>query len=478
MIINLDKIPKGIISTITYVFASLFTKGLSIITLPIFTRLMPPNEIGTINLYNTWFSLLFSISTLSLTSGGYMLAMKEFKETRSQYQSSILLLTTVSAIVLFIVFLLKPNFWIEYIGLSQNLILLLLTAVLVSPATEIWLARQRYEYKYKVASFLTTTSSVCATCFSILVVVYCSNNHIQCVAEGRIYANGIVVYGIAASIFIYLIVKGKTFYNKKYWLFSLKLSIPLLGYSVANQILSVSDRIMINKYAGLSDVGIYGTIYSISMICIVIWQAINSSFVPYLYENIEKDNNNIKEYSFKILLLFAMLAVVATCLAPEILMLLTTKTYVKAVNFIPPVAASVFFIALTNMYSNIAVYLKKTTYVMFPAVLAALMNIILNTMFIPLYGSVAAAYTTLFAYVMLALMQAVFSVFLLKKYGISNVYNNFSLLILSCGVIMACLLCIPLYDFLVLRIVYTLLVLVMIYHVFIKFENFKKVLKD
>lgn len=42
--------------------------------------------------------------------------------------------------------------------------------------------------------------------------------------------------------------RGKTFFNKKYWKFSLQLSIPLIGYALAAQVLSVSDRMMISKW--------------------------------------------------------------------------------------------------------------------------------------------------------------------------------------------------------------------------------------
>lgn len=49
------------------------------ITVPIFTRIMSTSEIGMVNLYNSWYSLLNVIATLSLTSGGFQAAMKDFE---------------------------------------------------------------------------------------------------------------------------------------------------------------------------------------------------------------------------------------------------------------------------------------------------------------------------------------------------------------------------------------------------------------
>ena len=55
------------------------------------------------------------------------------------------------------------------------------------------------------------------------------------------------VYGVAAVIWFSIFLKGRCFYSSKYWKFSLQLSLPLIGYSIASQILSVSDRLMISK---------------------------------------------------------------------------------------------------------------------------------------------------------------------------------------------------------------------------------------
>mgnify|MGYP003247363785 CR=1 FL=1 len=63
---------EGMKSAVAYTFASLFSKGLAFVTVPIFTRIMSTSEMGTVNLYNSWQSILTVVATLSLTYGGYM----------------------------------------------------------------------------------------------------------------------------------------------------------------------------------------------------------------------------------------------------------------------------------------------------------------------------------------------------------------------------------------------------------------------
>ena len=54
-------------AAMAYTIAGLVTKGLSIITVPIFTRIMTTAEIGVINIYHSWASMLITIISLALT---------------------------------------------------------------------------------------------------------------------------------------------------------------------------------------------------------------------------------------------------------------------------------------------------------------------------------------------------------------------------------------------------------------------------
>ena len=163
---------EGMKSAVAYTFASLFSKGLAFVTVPIFTRIMSTSEMGTVNLYNSWQSILTVVATLSLTYGGYMVALKEYEHERDRYESSVLTLTTFTSIVFFAVYSVAPNFWSRILGLDKSLLLLMLVGFLLLPATEFWLARQRYEYKYKAATLVTIGSAIVASALSTVAVLY------------------------------------------------------------------------------------------------------------------------------------------------------------------------------------------------------------------------------------------------------------------------------------------------------------------
>jgi hypothetical protein len=278
---------EGMKSAVAYTFASLFSKGLAFVTVPIFTRIMSTSEMGTVNLYNSWQSILTVVATLSLTYGGYMVALKEYEHERDRYESSVLTLTTFTSIVFFAVYSVAPNFWSRILGLDKSLLLLMLVGFLLLPATEFWLARQRYEYKYKAATLVTIGSAIVASALSIVAVLYMRGSGKA--AEGRLFANYAVLYAVALVLWVYIMVRGRKFISMRYWKFSLALSVPLIANQFATQILNNSGRVMIGWFVDNSAVGIYGTLSSVSTVSAIVWSAINSSFIPLLLDN--KDIN-------------------------------------------------------------------------------------------------------------------------------------------------------------------------------------------
>lgn len=437
-------ISNGTKSTIAYTFASLFSKGIAFITIPFFTRIMTTEQIGVVNIYNSWFSLIYVFSTLSLTSGGYQVALKKFEKNRNEYISSVVSITSLIAILVTIIMLLCYNRLEGIIGLPPILIVLMCIGLLVSPAMDFWLAKERYEYKYKSATFVTIFSAFFGTIVSIWVVYRINNS-----AIARLFSNYAIIYGIDFVVLLAIILKGRCFYNKDYWLYSLRLGLPMIAYSISAQVLNVSDRLMINHYIGESAVGIYGTLYSISTISLILWNALNASFVPFLHKNIEHSRRKIQKYSAMLLILYAMFAVLLTYFSPEIVKVFATAEYYEAIYMMPPIAAGISMMAISNMYSNILLYYHKTGVIMLASISAALINVVLNAFFIPRYGYMAAAYTTTIAYIILAFIQGIYVY--INKLGVTDtcrekVYNDKNILYIGLLCIISCMLGIPLYS--------------------------------
>ena len=121
-------------------------------------------------------------------------------------------------------------------------------------------------------------------------------------------------------------------------------------------------------------------------------------------------------------------------IAPEILYILGGEEYMQAVYVIPPVMIGYIAQMLYTLYVNIEYYNRKQKQIMAGTLIAAAINIILNLIFIPIFGYIAAAYTTLVGYIVLLFVHYAF-VRHMKLESIYDMKFNISLLLyaMACG---------------------------------------------
>ena len=132
---------------------------------------------------------------------------------------------------------------------------------------------------------------------------------------------------------------------------------------------------------------------------VILTQAINGTYTPWFYQNIDKQNYaGIRKITQITASIMAVSVIILMFFAPEIVTIIGGDKYREAVYVIPPVAASVFFIFMYNIFANVEFYFEKNKYVMVGSIIAAILNLLLNFIFIRIFGYLAAAYTTLFCY--------------------------------------------------------------------------------
>lgn len=466
-------IPVALKATIVYTVATLLTKGISIFTMPIFTNLLSVSEMGLVNLYNSWFGLLYPIVTLGVTTGSLSIAMNQYKEDRFKYMSSALTMSSLSTLLFFLMYLVFYDSLENMLELPSILIITLFAGFLTTPAYNMFLAKERFEYKYKSIFWVTIIAVITSSLISVLSVLYFRNNKIINLGIVRILSNNMIMYGVSAVVGIYIIINGKKFFSKETVKFNIQNSLPLVLHTFGKSILDSSDRIMISSIVGINAVGLYGVVYSVSNISLIFWTAINNSLIPYMFDKIDQSTNEEKEMNSVVellILFYAIISVIITLFGPEIISILATEEYYSAIYLIPPIAAGVFLTALYNIFANVLLFYKKSTAIMVSTLITAVVNVILNWIFIPVFGAPAAAYTTLIAYIILAIMQFIA---MNKVRNNRKLFRSKVLMTISITVIISILLVNFLYTNLILR--YTV-ILALLLLLFLNKEKIKKIL--
>lgn len=381
-----------------FVLCSFLQKGISFITVPIFTRLLTTEEYGTYSLYISWLQILTIITTFNLSYGVFDNAMSKFEEDRDRYISSMQGLTITLTTIVFVVYLCAIGFWEKALSLTHPFIVLMFIEMYLRPGLSFWSGRQKFEYKYKRLVGVTLSKSLLNPILGIIFVywhVFADN------AFGSILSS-IIVDGIfCGAIIAYQFIKGKTFFHKQYWKYGLTLALPMIPHYLSGTILNQGDRIMIERMVDKSSVAFYSVAYSIGMLVQIFTQALNSATTPWFYSRFKtRTVDGIAKKVTGLLLFVAGISICLMTVSPELILIFGSSGYAQGAYVIPPVAASVYFIFLYYIFSLPEFYFEKTKFLFFASLAAAIANIILNYIFIGIFGFVAAGYTTLACYVL------------------------------------------------------------------------------
>ncbi|MBR1930277.1 MAG: oligosaccharide flippase family protein [Lachnospiraceae bacterium] len=392
---KISNMPLPLKASFWFVVCSVIQKCITFITTPIFTRLLSTEDFGLISLFSSWQSILTVFFTLDLFGGVYNKAMIVYEDDKDGYTSSTLFLTTIICGVFFGIYLPFHNVINGLLGLGTPFIILMFLNITGNCGILFWTGRCRFDYRYKSIVILTLSSLVLSTAVSILLVLSVDENK----ALYRVI--GMVIPPMAINLWCYiqLLRKGKKLINIAYWKYAVSYNLPLIPHYLSMQILNQSDRIMINTYCGSAYAGIYSVAYQLSFALNMFTNAIHASYAPWSYRKLkEGDFPEIKTITNAVLVSLLAGCLVLSLFAPELIYILGGVNYAEAIWIVPPVAMSVFFNMSYNLIGVVAMYHEKTRFIMVGSLLAAGSNLILNRIFIPRFGFVAAGYTTMACY--------------------------------------------------------------------------------
>ena len=376
-----------------YLFGNIFDKAILFLTIPIFTRLMPQNDFGIVNTYLSVVSIITIIVGLSLGSS-IRHAYMDYRADIKNYMTSIFQISSYSFLIIFIVSIIIIKIFYKEI----DIILVVLGLVhsyglfIVSCMNILYMMRVDYIKK----TLLMTLSNVFITVFSIILLFQIEDNK---------YLSRIIPY-VAVYVLIgmffylkYINIRNKKSV-KKYYKYALTISVPLVFHGLSTTVLFSADRIMLTFYRSASETAVFSLIYSLSMITIVFKASLESLWIPWFNDKINKnliDDINISVKKYVTVILSSMICLLLV--SPEILHIMAPKEYWGGLNMIPLVISASFFMFLYSISVNLEYYYKSTKMIAINTISVAIINIILNIIFIPKYGAIAAALTTLVSYI-------------------------------------------------------------------------------
>jgi O-antigen/teichoic acid export membrane protein len=410
-------------SGIWYTVANFLLKGLSFISTPIFSRLLTKTEYGAFSNYSSWLSILSIVITLNV-GASLVSARFDYKEKFDEFVFSALILSLIAISSFGIIAVLNSALVESIFEMNQTCVAFMFIYIFFYAAIDLFQTSERFQYKYRISVAISVLLSILNILFSVTLVLNSSDKYFA-----RILGSTIPTVILGAILFVLLWKKGKKI-DFTCWKYIIPICLPYIPHALSLTLLNSMDRVMITRYCGTEFTALYSVAYSCGAIVTILSTSLNTAYSPWLGDKlIENKYIDIKKFSYKYILVFCGMLVGIILLIPEVLLVLGGKNYYEAIYVLAPVAAGCGLQFIYTMFVNVEQFKKKTFGMSLASVSAALVNYLLNFYFLNKYGYLAAAYTTLVSYFWLLIVH----MYLVKKIGLSVVYDyKFILIIIGC----------------------------------------------
>ena len=395
------------------ILSTILLRGISLFTAPLFSRMLGTDGYGIVSIYTIWVGVAAIAFTLQ-TNGTLVNARVEYpEEQQHKYQSSVMTLSLLffllcSAVT--VVFLPQVS---ALLKLHWGVILLMLLHSFGSFCLNFLNSKFTYEFKADKNMYVSVGITLTTIILSVLLILLMPEDLKH---YGRILALSLTYGCLGIGICSYVLIKGRTFYNREYWTLALTLALPVVFYSLSDLLLGQCDRVMLQWMMNESMVGQYSLAFNFGGIMFTIFVALNNSWTPFYFEDMkQKRQERMQRQAGNFLELFTVLSIGFILLAPEVYHIFASRDFWAGTSLIPIFVSSYYLNFLCTFPINYEYFYKKTKVVAVVTVATSLMNLGLNYLLIQSMGVTGAALATALSHGMQLAAHYIYVRYMLKK---------------------------------------------------------------
>jgi O-antigen/teichoic acid export membrane protein len=398
--------------SLIYGTGTILTQGIAFFLIPLYTQYLAPDAYGVLAVANAIISILVSVFSLGLPYA----AIRFFFDTADSLQRkriigtiwlALVMATAGFSIALFAFGPLLSQWFFPDIPFFPYLFLaLLITGFQVLRTFPLAFFRAQEDAKrfviFSFGAFLLTVA------FSILLVAA-----MRAGPTGALVARLIAYAIVAVAATVVLLRYAKLNFQPRLARSALAFGIPLVPSALFGWLLRLSDRVIMQLFVNLSDIGIYTLGYQLGESVSMLGSAINSAWSPFYYRTFQEHEERAPAILAPIITYIMMitigLSLALAMLSPEIIEVMAQPDYHDAYLIVPWIAVS-SVIQVFNWISRQGIMYAKSTY-WDPVIylLGGGVNLGLNIVLLPRVGYMAAAWTTLIGFGVMGVAMLVVS---------------------------------------------------------------------
>ncbi len=374
-----------------YAASAIISKGISMVSTPVFTRLLSPEAFSVLPLFLSWLGLSGALSGTDGASTSTLGGLQKFSENRERFIKAALGFNLASVSLVCVLYFTLYPFFRNFSALGINLSLFLFIQLAFDSAIQLYLSFMRYKYEYKTVFLFNTLSSALSVTLSFLLIRLFGLS-----GAGRVF--GLIISGgIFSGYALFMILRhGGRLYQAEIWKYLLKTNSAIIPQLLSSWLLLWADKLMISEFYGKGAMAKYSVAHSLGVAICFISAAASAALRPWILRKLSLGNfERIRQTVDLSLPLLSALALLVAAAAPELFGFLAAAEYADAAFAVIPIAFSVIPAFLSSIIATAMVHIGKSSRAVFPTLFAALLNIILNMLLFRFFHYTVAALTSL-----------------------------------------------------------------------------------
>ena len=371
---------------------NIFSKAISFFMVPLFTIWLTTEEYGLYDIINSYVSLLTPLVTLQIEQAIMRYCIETPEKNESYLWHAVVLISVNSILVSGIIFL---TGWEHSLAFALNII----TYSYYLCISE-WIRGKKDLVSYSKGNII---SAISALIYSAAVAI-----SVGASADNLLFAFSLSYITAAFYLFKsnWKFLKGhKRKISIKVYKMLLSYSIPLLPNAISWWVTNVSDRTVISIFLGNEFNGIYAVSCKIPTLIAVFFGVFNLAWQQSAISSCNDAVDSRKKFYYdtiSVLLRFLFSgACVIVAFTPILYRMGIESSYQPGMKLVPILLLGSIFLNMAQYCGGILLAQNATKINGITAVVAAIINVVVNLVFINRIGLYAAAISTLFSYIVL-----------------------------------------------------------------------------
>ncbi len=395
------------VNSFYYGLGSAVRRFFSIFTAPIMTRIFTPSDYGIISMVTTTVAFAGMVITLGISAGIFRHYYERNEAERKELLfSGVIAQTLIIGSIILLIFPFMGAVSQKLFNSAQfgYILKLALLQLFIVELFEHFMTLLRFQKKPQLFLKISSLQLSLNLVFLLFFVAYLKLG-IPGVYYGFLLAYLIPLLLLIINLYKYYSLHINILYIKE----CLAFSVPLIPGWFVNMYLAKSNKFFLNSYQSLEQVGLFsisekiaGIVAMLMTVFFMAWNPVSMELIP------DKSRHHLYDKIGRLFLFGSLMLVLSiTLFAKEVLIILTSESYISAYKYAGLIAFGTMTYYLNEFLGQGIIIARKTIYQSYARLMGALIATVLYVILIPTYGGYGAAIGTIVGYGITSLLMLI-----------------------------------------------------------------------